>query len=82
MTEGDARRAAQEAVARADRETAERLLAAEARRQEVRTELAEADAELSRAVNLAVEDGWTLARIAECLGMSRQRIGQLKTGTR
>lgn len=75
-----ARQALRDAQARADAETRERLLAADGELARVRAEMDEARAALSRAVGLAVEDGWSLVRIAETLGISRQRVGQLRSG--
>lgn len=76
----NARREALAALERADEETRERLLAADAKRAEARELLAEADAKLAEEIARATEEGWTQIRIGETLGISRQRVAQLRDG--
>jgi hypothetical protein len=57
--------------------TAEELRKAEARYQRAFARAEEAREERNRLVREAAADGWTDARIAEALGVSRTRAGKL-----
>jgi DNA-directed RNA polymerase specialized sigma24 family protein len=75
-----ARKEALAALERADEETRERLLEADAKRAEIRGLLEAADAKLAEEIARASEEGWTQVRIGETLGISRQRVAQLRDG--
>jgi DNA-directed RNA polymerase specialized sigma subunit len=75
-----AREQALEAVARADEETRTNLLDADARVAAAQAELEQARAGRASAVSTAMEEGWTLVRVADVLGVTHQRVSQLKRG--
>lgn len=64
---------------RADAETAERLRVADTDVAAARVALEEAMAQRARVIAETMEDeGWTLARVADVLGISKQRVWQLR----
>lgn len=74
----NSRKEALAALERADAETRERLMAADAEVAEARAALEEAENKRSAEILRASEEGWTLQRIGDVLGLSRQRIAQLR----
>lgn len=81
QTANNARQAANDAVERADEATRERLLAADARVTAAEAELKAARAARGEEIAKALEDdGWSLTRIGDVLGITRQRVGQLRRG--
>jgi DNA-directed RNA polymerase specialized sigma subunit len=66
---------------RADAEVAERLTAVDAEVAAARAELEAKIAARTEAIARAMDDeGWTLARIAKVLGLTPQRVSQLRKG--
>lgn len=75
------RERARELTAQADEGTAQRLLDADARVSEALAEVELARIARAEVIARAIDDdGWTLARIGEVLGVTRQRVGQLRKG--
>jgi DNA-directed RNA polymerase sigma subunit (sigma70/sigma32) len=67
--------------AAADAELSEALVSVEARIAAARAELDAAQAERAAVVARAMEDqGWTLQRVAAELGVSHQRVSQIRRG--
>jgi len=77
----DARRQARELTERADEATRKRLLDADAAVAEAEAHTRAMRIARAEAIARAMEDdGWTLVRIGEVLGITRQRVGQLRRG--
>jgi DNA-directed RNA polymerase specialized sigma subunit len=78
---GSARQQARSWQERADAEVAERLMSADAEVAAARAELEAKIAARTEAIARAMDDeGWTLARIAKVLGLTPQRVSQLRKG--
>jgi uncharacterized small protein (DUF1192 family) len=72
------RKQAVDALQRHDVETHDRLAGAQAEVARLQAELAEAKAIRFAVIEEAMTEGWTQARVGRALGMTRQRVGQLR----
>jgi hypothetical protein len=74
------RKQALDALQRCDHETDDRLSSAQATVKRLQDELAEAKAIRLALIEEALTEGWTQARVGRALGMTRQRVAQLRAG--
>jgi DNA-directed RNA polymerase specialized sigma subunit len=75
---GSERQAALDTLARLDRETGERLRHAQSEVDRLQAELDEAKDIRRGVIEEALAQGWTQAKVGRSLGMTRQRVAQLR----
>jgi hypothetical protein len=68
------------ALERLNAEIDERLRTAQARVQELQAELEEAKQVRSAVVEEALSEGWSQARVGRSMGLTRQRVAQIRGG--